>query len=182
MAAPQLASGDNLLNAINAALSELDAKIASFDGAQVEAGTVANAALAKGKAIFAVTLGTDRDIFKGTGGGGANVTGVWSFKLPNVDGASSSNWKYIGASIGFQEFTTIHPSGALIRVKKNGSTQHDVDLSNVTAAAAPYQENVVAAVSSTSGDTWTVDYVAGATGDVQYATLVLYFSQQHVGT
>ena len=31
------------------------------------------------------------------------------------------------------------------------------------------RRGVVAAVSSTSGDTWTVDYVAGATGDVQYA-------------
>lgn len=182
MSAPQLADGDNLIGGINAGFSELDARISSFDGGQIEAGSVVNAALAKGKALFTVTLCTDRDIFKGTGGGGANVAGVWSFKLPNVDGASSSNWKYLGASIGFQEFTTIHPSGALVRVKKNGSTQHDVDLSNVTAAATPYQENPVSAVASTSADVWTVDYVAGATGDVQYATLVLYFSQQHVGT
>lgn len=182
MAAPQLAAGDNLLNGINAISAELDAKITDFDGAAIQAGTVANTALALGKAFFPFPLCTDRDIFKGTGSGGANVTAVWSWKTPNVDGASSGNWKYLGLSIGFQEFTTIHAAGALLRVKKNGATIHDVDLTQVTAAGAPYQVNASSAVAVSSTDTITVDYIAGATGDTQYATCALHLSQRHVGT
>ena len=49
MAAPQLAADDNLLNGINAGFAELDAKITDFDGAAIQAGTVANTALALGK-------------------------------------------------------------------------------------------------------------------------------------
>jgi hypothetical protein len=182
MTAPQLVANDNLLNGINAALSELDARISNFDGAAIDAGSVANAALAKGKAFFTVGLCTDRDIFRGTGIGGVSVSNVWSWRIPNVDGASSGNWRYLGLSIGFQEFTTIHPAGALIRVRRNGAIIHDVTLSGVTAAGNPYQLNAASAVACTSGDNITVDYVAAATGDVQYATCQLHFSQQHVGT
>ncbi len=174
---PQLVSGDNALNGINAALSELSSEIANFDGSQIDEGSVANDALALGKSFYTVALCTDRAI-----GVAAIASALWAFTLPNVDGASSSNWKYLGYSVSFQTFTTVMGAGAKFVVKKNGATMQDVDLTLVAAAGTPVQTTLGTAAACASGDVITVTYSNPASGSLQYCTLVLHFSQKHVGT
>lgn len=175
MVAP-LVSGDNLLNAVNAAFAEVQGELDSFDGANLIDGSVDNDKLAKGKALHAVTLCRDTAIAT------TNITYVFgSYKLPNVDGASSSTWRYLGSSVSFGAVGTILGAGAALVVNKNGSSIHSVpvDSTTVTAAGVAYQVNLVTAASASSGDTISVSYTAPATGTVTFITMVHYWTLEH---
>lgn len=168
--------GDNLLNAVNAAFAEVQGQLDSLEGGDLVAGSVTNTKLAKGKALHAVALCRETAITT------ANITYVFgSYKLPNVDGASSSTWRYLGSSVSFGVVGTILGAGAALVVNKNGSAIHSVpvDSTKVTAAGVAYQENLGTAASASSGDTISVSYTAPATGTVTFITMVHYWTLEH---
>lgn len=175
MVAP-IIDGDNLLNAVNGAFAEVQGELDALDGANLIAGSVANSKLAKGKALFAVSL------CRSTALSTANKSFAFgSYKLPNVDGASSSTWRYLGSSVSFGEVGTILGAGAALVVNKNGSPIQSVpvDSAVVTAAGVAYQVNLVTAASASSGDTISVSYTAPATGSVTEITMVHFWTLEH---
>lgn len=175
MVAP-IIDGDNLLNAVNGAFAEVQGELDALDGANLILGSVTNNKLAKGKALHAVTLCRSTQLLV------ANIPFVFgSYKLPNVDGASSSTWRYLGSSVSFGTVATILGAGAALVVNKNGSAIHSVpvDSTKVTAVGVAYQENLVTAASASSADTISVSYTAPATGDVSQVTMVHYWTLEH---
>lgn len=172
-----VADTDAALSWLNRLKTRLIAYLNSIPGGALQAGTVTQDKLAKGKSFFAVSFWIDSNLTT------ANVTNLVSFRLPDVDGASNTSIKYLGISVGFRTVATALGSGALAVVKQNGSTIQslDIDSSEISAAGGTSQANV-AAVACESNDEFDVDFTAGATGDVTGVTIVLYFSINHVGT
>jgi hypothetical protein len=175
-----IATGDNLVGAVNNALGELDAQITQADGANLEDGSVPNSKLALGKATFCPAFTRVASLTT------SNVSNLFSFRLPPVDGASSGNWRYLGMSVSANVLTTPLPAGARIDVKKNGVAIHQipVDGGEVVTAGVPVTPTPqpLVAVACSSGDVISADFVAGASGDMSMVDMVPFFSQRHVGT
>lgn len=180
MAYTPIAANDNLINSVNNALGELDAQGSNIDGANLQNGSVPVGKLALPKAIFAPALNRVASLTT------SNVSNLFSFRLPPVDGASSSAWKYTGMSVSANTLTTVLPAGARIDVKKNGVTIHQiaVDSTQIITAGTPITPvpQPVSAVACATGDIISADFVAGASGDIANVDMVPFFTHNHVGT
>ena len=173
---PAVANGDNEINSINANFDLVEAALNNLDGGNMNSGSVLNAALAKGKALFTVTL-----CHNGAAIGTTDIAGLWGFILPTVDGGSVT-FKYLRASVYAQAVGTAYGAGSKFEISKNGAaSSHDIEIDTLVAGT-PLQDAPAAPVSASSGDIITVNYDRVTSGDMTNITLVLYFSLAHVGT
>lgn len=163
---------------LNTLKSRLLAYVNSFPGANIQAGTVAQTALAKGKAFFA------KDYYVADNLTTANVSNLVGWKFGDIDGASGTSFKYLGASIAFRTVGTALGAGALIVLKKNGVAIHSipVDSTVISAAGGSTELRIGTPEACASGDVFTVDFTAAASGNITGVSLSFDFSLNHVGT
>jgi hypothetical protein len=177
---PTIGTGQIQIDTLNSVHSIIQANINSFDGAGVQSATIANAALAKPKNMFQVSLCFGGDFVAAF----ASTDIAWSFVLPNLDGASNSTFKYLGYS--FYCFSHTAAAASSLAIQKNASTKQTIDLSvaqYTRAAGGPYVSMLGTAEDTKSGDRWDIVVTDGGGAlAVGSPTLVLYFSVEHVGT
>ncbi len=162
---PPAASGDNILNTTNANNDLIESAYGSIDGANIQSGTVPPTALMADECPFAVSYGMS--------GSFAGFSGVkFEFKVPNINGGSSSNWKFFAVSTCGQTLTT---ATGTMDVRKNGTTMlaAAIDFSTLVGGTATLTYPVTE-VSLTSGD--AVDLIfAGMGGPAADLSVVIYF-------
>ena len=173
---PTISVADNVLNTINANNALVAAAYNSIDGANIQAATVANAALAKNKSFFSKSF-LIVDI--------ANTRVPVKFALPNLDGASSSNWRFLGYSINSRVLTA---PVATLDIKKVAGGGGGAGVSMLAGAddfatltAGTPRVVLVTAVALASADVITLSQ-AYTSGTITDTTVDLFFSQAHVGT
>ena len=168
---PHVTAGGISIDEINAAIDVIQSFLNALPGANLADASVAIAKLANKKALFAIGLRSVPTL------AAASVATFDGVILPEVDGVAASTFKYIGCSV-FGFAVTGGASNALL-IKKAGTTVHTVDISAL-AAGTPTEFKPAAAVSSSTDDKWTIDYVYGATaGSYAGLNVVLFFTVNH---
>lgn len=172
---PTLSDGDNLLPVNEDAMEVIAGALNTLDGANLIAGSVANAGLGKPKGFWPITFNRDTALTT------ANVPSLFGVVLPNVDGAVNATYKFLGSSVNFGALTK-QPNAAFV-IRKGAATILTVDLNDATlAVGTPLASAPGAAVSASSGDKIMVDYTAVASASYAFTSLTLFFSINHVGT
>lgn len=170
---PDAAAGDVQLDALNERMALVEAALNDIDGADIEAASVPNSALAKPKHIVPITI-----CFEALSGlsSGDDVAVI---KLPPIDGEVNSTWKYLGASYGFRVCTPA-ASNSLV-IKQGSDTEQTLDI-NDSGLTTPSTSMLATPVDTSSDIVWTVEYTKSGSPTYTGLTLVLFFSLEHVGT
>lgn len=167
---PDAANGDNVLNDQNAMRALVEASYNNLDGANIMASTVATTSLAKPKAWIPFVFRYDAI---------AATVVRDKFTLPNIDGASSSTWRFLGYSINSRVLTT--PVGTL-DIRKDGVSMLAAVANFATlVAGTPTVALEVTPDSLTSANVVDVN-IAYTSGTITDTTLIMFFSLNHVGT
>lgn len=183
----EAAVNDIILTWAETITAELEAALNAISGAAISAASVPTSALAKPRSFMTVAICREFDLTA------TNVTGVGAWKVPQLDGASSTLY-YLGASVVFPQDeagteTLTADASAFFAVKliNGGSTTtiHQIDLNstNITGVAVPYQVNAASPVAVASGQYIRVDYDrGGSAGEYPNPIIHLHFSVIHVGS
>lgn len=178
IAIPDATAGDNVLNDRNAIGAVVEGALNSLDGANIQAATVPQTALAKGKAVFTQCFSLESNLNATTN---ASVVNGWAFILPNFDGAAlTSTITYLGASVVSGFINT--SSSSTLTVRSNTATMHTITLTTVNTNNTPVAFAPAAAVNTSSGKIIDVLWTSAGSPQLANTSITLWFSMPHVAT
>lgn len=162
-----LQNGDLIKTGVNNRFSKIKGFLQSIPGTFLQAGSVNVDRLANQRAIFCVESRVE-DL-----SGHADMDVLDGFKLPQLDGASYSAWKFRSYCV-FARVVT-HVAGNNLLVKKAGSTIATISM-NIAAGGAT--RSSITEDTSATDDSWQVVYQKSGAPTYTDVTLRLYFSAQ----
>lgn len=165
-----LVDGDLVKTGVNNRFTKIKSFLNSIPGTFLKAGSVNIDRLSNQRAMFEICVRVE-DLTTAT-----RVTGeiLDGFKLPQLDAADYSGWKFSSYCI-YIGVVAAHVAGTQLLVKKAAATIATVSLGG---AAGTTTRAAVAEDTSATDDAWTVVYTKVGAASYRDVSLRLYFTAQ----